>query len=271
MTSGSDWTSKVGGTWAREWERTDRSFGLLTDCLIDEARKSDFSHALDIGCGAGETSLRLAASGEGRVTGIDISEDLLSVARTRAEGVANLEFVEADAAHWQPASGAIDLLVSRHGVMFFPDPVSAFASLRTNAAENARIVFSCFRSKAENGWLQILNGVFGSDEPEAESTEPGPFAFGNRDHVQSILAAAGWNGIEFDAIDYSMVAGGGDDPVGDAVSYFLRIGPAARKIAELEGNDKERAIERLREVLSEHCSDGQVALPSAAWVVTARA
>lgn len=270
MTTGSEWTSKVGGSWAREWERTDRSFGALTERLIEFACSAEFSHALDVGCGAGETSLLLAGCGSGRVTGIDISAELLSVARTRGRGVPQLDFVEADAARWQPTTGRVDLVASRHGVMFFDQPVSAFASLRNNAQAGSRLVFSCFRSRAENEWVTSLDGIVESDEPVGETAAPGPFAFGNRDHVAAVLSDAGWRDIEFEPVDYAMVAGEGDDPLADALSYFLRIGPAARKVAELEGEAKQAATARLAAVLQSYLSNGKVALPSAAWIVSAR-
>ncbi len=60
MTGAGEWTGRVGGVWAKEWQRTDRSFGELTDRLLDPTALSSFSHALDIGCGAGEISIALA-------------------------------------------------------------------------------------------------------------------------------------------------------------------------------------------------------------------
>ena len=74
MTDRSDWEGRVGRSWADEWRRTARSFGVLTDRLVEVATREAFSLALDIGCGAGETSLRLAdARREARVLGVDIS------------------------------------------------------------------------------------------------------------------------------------------------------------------------------------------------------
>ena len=65
--SGSEWTGRTGKSWAHEWQRTDRSFGPLTERLLAEATKVSFEHALDIGCGAGEVSLRLAQTTDRRI------------------------------------------------------------------------------------------------------------------------------------------------------------------------------------------------------------
>jgi SAM-dependent methyltransferase len=273
MTNASDWTGRVGKSWAYEWQRTDRSFAPLTERLLEVAQGGAISRILDIGCGAGELTCRLAqAQPHARITGVDISEDLLAVARDRCAALDNVAIELADASRWTaPAGGAPDLLVSRHGVMFFDDPVSAFAHIAGQAAPGARLAFSCFRAVGENGWVRELAAALPpSDGPAGDPDAPGPFAFGRRERVEGILSQAGWRDIAFEAVDYPMVGGAGADAVEDGLSYFLRIGPAARAVALLEGDEKEETIARLRKVIVRHHADGVVALPSAAWIVTAR-
>ena len=274
MTGASEWTGRVGGIWAREWERTDRSFGTLTAHLLDPAAIGDFASALDIGCGAGEVAIALAARNpEAAITGIDISQDLLHVARERGSTFDNLTFREGDAARWTPEDDSTepDLLISRHGVMFFEDPIAAFAHLETVAAKRARLRFSCFRERVENEWVSLLQGVTPASSPPSDPLAPGPFAFGEEGRVRDILTAAGWHDVALEAYDYAMIAGEGEDALDQAVAYFQRIGPAAGAIADLTGAARDRAIEDLRAMLAEHRSDGRVALPASAWIVTARA
>lgn len=274
MTDQSEWTGKVGDVWAREWRRTDRSFVPVTERLLEVAGTHEFAQALDIGCGAGEVSLRLAQSHpSSRVIGVDVSEELLAVARKRGETLGNLRFELGDAARWSAGEGERpDLVVSRHGVMFFDDPVSAFGNIRSQAAQGARLVFSCFRERRDNGWVsQLASALPPGDAPVPDAEAPGPFAFGRKERVEAILTEAGWEDVTFEAIDYPMLAGEGTDVVEDALSYFLRIGPAARAIAALEGEPREAALGNLREMLERHHADDRVALPSACWIVTARA
>ena len=273
MTGASEWTGRVGGTWAREWEHTDRSFGSLTARLLDPVAMGDIFSALDIGCGAGEVAIALAARHSGAaITGLDISQDLLRVARERGSAFGNLAFREGDAARWTPdgSADAPDLLISRHGVMFFDDPIGAFSHLRTIAAKRARLRFSCFRERAENEWVSLLQSITPSNSPPSDPHAPGPFAFGEEKRVREILSAAGWRDVALEPYDYAMVAGEGEDALNQAVAYFQRIGPAAAAIADLTGAAHKQAIEDLRAMLADHLSQDRVALPASAWIVTAR-
>ena len=273
MTETSEWTGRVGTAWAEEWRRTDRSFGALTDRLLDPASLGAFAHALDIGCGAGEVSLRLAEGDpQAHVLGVDVSLELLDAARARSARVANVRFAEADAATWRaPADERPDLLLSRHGVMFFADPTAAFAHLRGEAASSARLRFSCFRSRQDNEWAVALAAGLPPPQEAPDPHASGPFAFADPQRVEAILTAAGWREVAFERADYAMIAGEGDDAIAEALTYFQRIGPAARAMAELPPGARETTRERLRAMLAEHCHGGQVSLPAAAWIVTARA
>lgn len=273
MTDQAEWEGRVGRTWAAEWQRTDRSFAALTERLLGAATDATFAQALDIGCGAGEVALALArANPDAQVIGVDVSDELLAAARARSADLPNLGFELDDAARWARAGFAPDLLVSRHGVMFFPDPVAAFAHLARRAAADARLVFTCFRDPSENAWASGLTALLpsglGAPPPAGQ---PGPFAFADPARIDRILAEAGWRDAAFEAVDFPYVAGGGDDPVGDALSYFLAIGPAARAAAHMENGERARFIERVQAFLHDHLADGQVALQAGAWLVTARA
>ncbi|ANU07699.1 class I SAM-dependent methyltransferase [Paraurantiacibacter namhicola] len=273
MTGKSEWEGRVGSSWASEWRRTDRAFGELTPRLLADIRQRAGSRVLDIGCGAGELSLaigreRSAAS----VHGIDISEALIEAARTRGANMPNASFECTDAATWQPAASAPDLMVSRHGVMFFDDPVAAFRHLANIAAPGASLVFSCFRSRSQCPFFTEIDAIVGaSPTPEQPMTyQPGPFGFSDANLVQDILADAGWTEIELVPHDFAMVAGAGPDPVEDALAYFRRIGPAASVMAEASPEERSRIETGIRAFAERHLHGGIVAARAAAWIVKAR-
>ena len=269
----SEWEGSVGTKWAQEWRRTDRSFAGLTEQLLGYARAETFSQVLDIGCGAGELSLALGRSHpHAELLGIDISEDLIEAARSRGAHSPTVQFKVANAATWSSENFEPDLLLSRHGVMFFPEPAAAFANLLRNAAPSARLIFSCFRSVEENPWAIGLNSVLPPAMAQMpQPMVPGPFAFADQDAVTAMLLKAGWSEIKFEAVDFAYIAGTGDDAIADAVSYFLKIGPAARAAAQMEAADRAAFIKRLEAYLAGHLDRDLVALLAGAWIVTARA
>ena len=272
MTDANEWLGRTGRSWAEQWRRTDRSFGPLTEHLLGRTREFSFTSVLDVGCGAGELALAIARGRPHvRVAGVDLAPALIEVARERASNLANVAFDAGDAAAWQPPEGyAPDLLVSRHGVMFFDDPVAAFAHLAAVAAPGAGLMFSCFRERSENPFFTEIARLLPNPDPPPPPGAPGPFAFADRSHVRPLLEAAGWTQVAFEPFDFAMIAGGGDNPVGDAVEYFGTIGPAARAAAELSPEERSRFLDRLREIARRNLYEGIVSLRAATWIVTAR-
>jgi SAM-dependent methyltransferase len=272
MTAREDWQGKTGEGWAGEWRRTDRSFGGLTERLLARTREFPFRHALDVGCGAGELSLALARGHpQARVVGVDVSPSLVATARSRGENISNVEFELADAAQWHPSDDFTpQLLISRHGVMFFPDPPDAFVNLAAFAARDAALLFSCFRDRDENPFFTAIGALLPAPAEPPDPQAPGPFAFAERDHVAAILTAGGWTQVAFEPFDFAMVAGAGEDPIGDAMGYFRKIGPAAAALREMDRLQRDAILASLREVVTGHCRDGVVALKAATWLVTAR-
>ncbi|VVT12808.1 class I SAM-dependent methyltransferase [Erythrobacter sp. EC-HK427] len=272
MTDASEWQGRTGESWATEWRRTDRSFSLLTEQLLAATRQFRFKTVLDVGCGAGELALAIARGRpEVSVTGIDISLQLVDVANSRAGNLTNIRFEACDAAAWTATPDkAPDLIISRHGVMFFDDPAAAFAHLAGQAQSGAGLLFSCFRERVRNPFFTEITRLLPQAPEPAPADAPGPFAFADSERVRGILTAAGWADFAAKPLDLPMIAGAGDDPVEEAVAYFLKIGPAARAAAELDPAARERFITRLRELLSRHCFGGIVSLPAAMWLITAR-
>jgi SAM-dependent methyltransferase len=273
LTVGADeWVGRTGDSWAAEWRRTDRSFGVLTERLLQRSREFRCASVLDIGCGAGELSLAIARGRPmSRIVGVDISPQLIEVARDRGAQLGNATFEQADAASWQPAEPfAPDLLISRHGVMFFGDPVGAFANLTAISAPEAGLLFSCFRSWEENPAFADVARLLPAPPPPPASDAPGPFGFSSPTRVEDILARAGWTEIALESFDFPMIVGAGEDPVEDACGYFSLIGPAARTLREIGEKDRAAFFTRLRDLARDNLRDGVVALRAAAWIVTAR-
>lgn len=272
MTSGLDWQGRVGDVWAEEWQRTDRSPAEVGEALNAAIMKvaPERGAALDIGCGAGSTALALAAQRPGlSITGVDLSSALIDVARRRGAGVGNLCFEVGDA---QSLAGrGADLLFSRHGVMFFADPVAGFAALRAAAVPGARLVFSCFAPRAQNPWTGVIEAAMGNDPAPPAGYAPGPFGLADPDFTGEVLRQAGWADAAPRAVPFRYVVGAGPEPVEDALGFLSRIGPAARTLADATPERREALRASLRSALTEHVRDDVVAFDGAAWIWTATA
>jgi len=228
---------------------------------------------IDVGCGCGATTLELARAvgPSGRVVGLDVSGPMLALAGERLRAFANTTCMLGDAAELPLRDLGADLIVSRFGVMFFGDPVAAFANLRTGLAAGGRLRFACWRPIKENPWLQIpLHAVYEHAPrlPKPEPEEPGPFAFGDPARVTRILTAAGFTEPSFTPLDIQIdISGGGT--LEDALFQSSAMGPAKRALADQPDEVRAAALESIRRALTPYASAAGVKLPGAVWLVAA--
>lgn len=264
------WNEEGGARWVRHIEGVEAMLEPLNTRLLECVAAARGERVLDIGCGGGITSAALArAVGDGgRVTGLDVSKVILDVARERYAGVPHLEFLLADAGVHEFAPAAYDVLTSRFGVMFFPDPHAAFANLRRALRPAARLCFLCWRRLDENPWMGLAAAAAFTvlpPPPRPEPGAPGPFSFAKRERVVDILASAGFSGIEFEALDRDIDLGSLDQ----AMAWLTHMGPAAQPLREANEDHRALALDAMREALGNEERHGRVVLNGATWVVSA--
>ncbi len=136
------WNGASGQAWVDEQALLDQTYQAIEKLLADAVTASGARSVLDIGCGSGATTLAVARilGTRGQATGIDISEPLIAVARARAqrESLA-ADFIRADAQTHDFTPASFDMMISRFGVMFFENPVAAFANLRRAATDSGAV------------------------------------------------------------------------------------------------------------------------------------
>ncbi|ADP71853.1 Methyltransferase type 11 [Rhodomicrobium vannielii ATCC 17100] len=275
-----EWNGRKGEIWVVNHERIDRMLAPLGRAALDKAAPKPGESVLDVGCGAGTTTFLLAdkVGASGSVLGVDISEPMLSFARKRAATAAPglpVRFELADAATYALPHAQFDLLFSRFGVMFFADPVAAFANLHRAMKPGGRLCFVCWRPAAENELVSLparaVKGLI-PPAPPAEPNAPGPFSFGDPARVTSILSAAGFSHIALEPFGCRMLYGVGetrDAAIEDAVEQAFETGPFSRVLAELQGDVREQARKAVRAAFAERAEDGGVFIQGNAWIVTA--
>jgi SAM-dependent methyltransferase len=274
-TDASVWVTTSGDAWSRRWKDTDRGLEELGRHLlsaITAAAPAGAFTAFEVGCGAGSTSLAVAeVCPEALITACDISRALVEVARQRTADIRQVRVLLGDAEELAEREGPFDVIFSRHGVMFFPDPIAAFERLRRAASPGAALIFSCFRSWHSNAWAIELTGAAAGREVPPPGREPSGFAFAHPDYVRAILTASGWEEASPQPVDFTYVAAEGDGAVEHALAFVLEIGPASRVVQTLSEQERPAAVERMRGVIERHFDGARVAFPAAAWIWKAKA
>ncbi|MCR5876369.1 class I SAM-dependent methyltransferase [Phenylobacterium sp. J426] len=263
------WNESAGPTWASLQALLDRQLEPLGEAALRALAPAPGERILDIGCGAGATTARLAAAAapDGEATGLDISRPLLEIARTRS-APGRMDFVEADAQTHVFPPGAYDAAFSRFGVMFFADPVAAFANIRLALRPGGRLVFICWRTPAENPIMTLPMAAASrivEPPPPPEPGAPGPFAFADPNRVLDILGTAGFGAVEIARHDEKIGAGDLDA----ALELALRVGPLGGLLRE-HPDKREAVVEVVRDALAHHVGEDGVKLDSATWIVSAR-
>lgn len=263
------WNGPGGKMWLASYERIQRNIAGFGDAVLTAAAARPGEKVLDVGCGTGTTTARLAGAigPQGQVLGADISEPLIAAAR--AQNLANASFVVGDATTYPFETAAFDLVFSRFGVMFFADPVDAFKNLRRALKPSGRLVFVCWRTPQENPWGLVPMRAAAPHLPPFERPgpeDPGQYAFGDRARVERILKEAGFGAPSFQALDRPIPMG---KDIPDVLDNLGKFGPIARLFSETTPQQIEKARSAIAEALKPYATADGVTLAGACWLVSA--
>ena len=256
--------------WAEVRQPLELQLAPLGRPALDALAARPGEHILDIGYGGGDTLLDLArrVAPDGSVVGIDVSAAVLAFARRAAKGQDRMRFIQADAQTYPFEPASLDAAFSRFGVMFFADPVAAFANIRRSLRPGGRLAFVCWRALEENplDFLPLRAAAAHlPPQPVPDSDEPGPFSFADADRMRDILGRAGFAKIAIAARDEKV--GSGD--LETMLTVCSRVGALGRILRENPGL-RETALPAVRSALAAHDGPDGVKLNAATWIVTAR-
>lgn len=266
------WNSRGGEVWVEQQELLDRLFLPFERLLADAVESSGALNILDIGCGAGATTLAAARrlGPQGQCTGLDISVPLITAARRRAEseGLANARFIAGDAQRHVFEPEAFDAVISRFGVMFFDDPAAAFANLRQAVRPGADLTFIAWRSAEDNPFMVAAERAaapFLPVLPPRDPAAPGQFAFADPDRVRRILEAE-WRDIDIQPLDVPCTLSADDLAI-----YAARMGRVGQMLPDLDDATRATVTRAVSRAFEPYLSDGVAAFTAACWRVQARA
>ncbi|MGN5385966.1 class I SAM-dependent methyltransferase [Streptomyces sp. INR7] len=265
------WNGYEGAHWAAHHDRWNAVNAGFNEPLLAAASIRPAEHVLDIGCGAGATTrLAARAATQGHAAGLDLSGPMLERARAVAaeEGIANISFEHGDAQVHELPRAAFDVAMSRFGIMFFSDPVAAFANIASALRPGGRIAFLSPAEPEGNEWLTALAalkdilpiGGFGA------VGGPGMFSLADPDDATGLLHRAGLRNVRAEHIQASGIWG---RTALEAADFLLDSGPGRHLLSSVDPATQARARRRLTEDLGAHETGGAVRLRSTGWLLTA--
>jgi len=231
---------------------------------------------LDIGCGFGDTSQRIAAlvGADGEVVGVDAAPRFIETARRESEaGLRNVRFEVADV-QTDELGGPFDVAFSRFGTMFFANPVAALRNVGSALAPGGRLVMVVWRRRTDNDWLYrgqtIVEKIVSRPEEYDEPTcGPGPFSMADGDTVSEILLHAGFGEVALHRHDEPITIGADVD---EAIDMLMALGPAG-EILRLQGDRAAhlhgKVHEALRAGLADMVTPEGVRGMASTWIVAA--
>lgn len=269
------WNGTAGKQWSQLQKQVDANLRPFADAAIAALAPQPGERVIDVGCGAGDTTLSIAdrVQGHGFVLGVDISRPLLQRAMARAANTPEypIRFIEADAQHHAFEAGQYDALFSRFGVMFFSDPAAAFANMRRALKPGGRVTFCCWRDRRENEWVRLpveaTRKHLSELPPGPGPDEPGPFSFADSARAQRVLNTAGYVDIAETKFDTELNYG--DDPA-EAAHFLTQIGPVSRVLLDQPETLRATVAATLEKTLAARSGPGGIRLGAATWIVTAR-
>jgi SAM-dependent methyltransferase len=272
------WSELGGDAWVDFQDHLDRQLSVVGAAALAALSPRTGESVLDVGCGCGATTLDLAAAvgPTGRVVGLDISAPMVDVAARRigerghhhaSALTGDAQIVTAD-----HIGGPVDAVYSRFGVMFFDDPVAAFANMRALTTASGRMAFVCWQDASRNRLFgdsaRELAALF-PGRPAPDPQAPGPLAFADANRVRAILDEAGWSQIDIAELVAPMQLFGTTD-FDTALEASLRVGSAARMLQGADADTARTVHEAMRRVLHAQWTDDGAVVDSVTWVVTAR-
>lgn len=263
--SAARWNGPSGQAWIDVQEPLDAMFRAFEDLLVEAVSVPEPRRILDVGCGTGATTRAVARLVGCEAVGIDVSQLMIAAAKTRVDGL-KIDFLCADAEHHPFEAAGFDGIISRFGVMFFGDPVRAFANLRSATRPAGTLTFVAWRSIEENPFMTTAERAAGPllELPTRQPDAPGQFAFADPHRVRRILEKSGWTDIDIRPLDVSC-----SFAEKDLLSCATRIGPVGQALREVAEPLRGKITDAVRAAFEPFVDGSVVRYTAACWMVRA--
>ncbi|MEJ7599777.1 MAG: methyltransferase domain-containing protein [Kofleriaceae bacterium] len=188
--------------WHRWGPTLSKWLGPSTEMMLDLAKIGPGSRVLDVAAGAGEQTITTArrVGPTGHVLATDLSSNILEFAAAEAKrnGLANVECKVMDGEQLDVPEGSFDAVISRVGLIYFPDQQKALAGMKRALKPGGRVAAIVYSTPDKNTFFSTPVGIIrrranlGPPLPG----QPGPFSLGAPGVLEAAFAQAGFRDIE---------------------------------------------------------------------------
>ncbi|SDM49975.1 class I SAM-dependent methyltransferase [Allokutzneria albata] len=261
------WDGDQGAFWTKHAGRFNDGVAAYRDHFFSAAAIEPDAAVLDIGCGSGQSTRDAARQAkDGSALGVDLSARMLDLARELAEreDVPNATFLQADAQIHPFTEGGFDVVISRHGTMFFGDPEAAFANIARAVRPGGRLALLTWQPARRNEWMSTFRTIFSAGR-EQPTPAPRAGSLTDPDLTRELLTSAGFTAVELHPVSEPMYFG---RDVEDALEFIVdQFGWMTR---DLSPEDRSRVVDEVRADMRSHRTEHGVFYGSAAWIIQAR-
>ena len=225
---------------------------------------------LDLGTGPGEPAMTIAAAvgTHGHVTGVDLSENMISIATrvARARGLQNVEFKAMDCSALALESGSFDAAVSCFGFQIFTDPEKAAKEAHRVLRPGGRLCVAVWSTGDKVPFLDVLVApMLENAEPDESGYLPTPYETGGPGEMVAFLEAAGFRQAREELVQATLRYANADD----YLRSILQGTPIGHSLSEEDPATQQEVLRKTRANLKRWESPNGLALPAECVVVSA--
>ena len=260
--------------WEKHAHTIRQMFAPVTRALIEEAGIRRGQIVLDVAGGPGEPSLTIAevVGPSGSVTCTDVVAEMIAAAanEARRRRLTNIEFHRCAADSLPFDNDAFDAVVSRLGVMFFPDPLAALREMLRVTKPGGALSLAVWHRSDLNPFAYVITGVVSryiKTSPAAPGA-PDAFRFAEPGTLARILAEAGATGIRERLLKFHIEA-----PLSPAEFWAMRSetsGTLREKLTRLSAEERAQVAQEVQEAAREYFPNSQMSFPAQMIIVTGK-
>ena len=271
----SDLQKKAWDTVSKGWKKwNDFTMNFLTpmgEAIIKALDIKSKDVVLDIASGTGEPALSIAAIAKnGQVYATDLSEEMLSIARTYADerDISNIEFKAANVSDLPFTNNFFDKISCRMGFMFFPDMQLAANEMFRVCKNGGKAATSVWAAAEKNDWSTTMTKALSKhiEMPKPSTDAPVMFRCAEPGFIKKLFKNAGFKNVKEETIS-------GKIDFETPQNYWLNRTEMSETTISLLNKVDEVTINKIKNDLLEDCNsklvDGRLIMNYAAIIISA--